>query len=158
LPVRILIGPRQCGKTSLGQRLGSAGLPGPLLDIYLDDTQTRALADREPSLALGPELRPTLIDEIQEAPGLLAELKLRIDRTRRAGSTIPPILVTGSNATQLDRAAKETLSGGANYFRLHTLSAAELQRAGEEDARGCARAVIISVVGRRAAIARRARS
>jgi len=62
LPVRILIGPRQCGKTSLGQRLGSAGHPGRLLDIYLDDTQTRALADREPSLALGPGLRPTLID------------------------------------------------------------------------------------------------
>ncbi|MBU6222400.1 MAG: ATP-binding protein [Planctomycetes bacterium] len=130
LPVRIPIGPRQCGKTSLGQRLSRSGHPGPLLDLFLDDTQTRALADREPALALGPELRPTLIDEIQEAPGLLAELKLRIDRARRAGSTIPPIWVTGSNATQLDRAAKETLSGRANYFRLHTLSAAELQRAG----------------------------
>ncbi|MFM1902888.1 MAG: hypothetical protein RLZZ440_788 [Planctomycetota bacterium] len=128
--MRILIGPRQCGKTSLGLRLARAEAGGATLDLYLDDSQTRLLADQEPAVALGPEPRPTLIDEIQEAPGLLAELKLRIDRARRAGTDLPPIWVTGSNATQLDRAAKESLSGRANYFRLHTLSAAELARAG----------------------------
>lgn len=132
LPVRILIGPRQCGKTALGQRLGRSAAAGPVLELFLDDTQTRTLADREPAVALGPDLRPTLIDEIQEVPGLLAELKLRIDRARRAGADVPAIWVTGSNATQLDRAAKESLSGRANYFRLHTLSAAELGRAGIE--------------------------
>jgi len=130
LPVRILIGPRQSGKTSLGHRLVSAGANGPVLDIALDDTQTRSLAEREPAVVLGPDPRPMLIDEIQQAPGLLGELKLRIDAARRAGRPIPPVWVTGSNATQLDRAAKESLSGRANYFHLHTLSAAELDRAG----------------------------
>ncbi|MFM7520927.1 MAG: ATP-binding protein [Planctomycetota bacterium] len=125
----MLIGPRQCGKTWLGHRLLRASA-GPVLDIALDDTQTRTLAGREPAVVLGPGLRPTLIDEIQEAPGLLSELKLRIDAACRADRSIPPVWVTGSNATQLDRAAKESLSGRANYYRLHNLSAAELDRAG----------------------------
>jgi len=130
LPVRILIGPRQCGKTSLGERMAAAETAAPVLDVFLDDTQTAMLAAREPAVLLGPELRAMLIDEIQEAPELLSELKLRIDRGRRAGLDVPPIWVTGSNASRLDRAAKESLSGRANYFHLHTLSAVELSRAG----------------------------
>lgn len=128
LPVRILIGPRQCGKTSLAQRLGREAKE-PVREIFLDDTQTRTLADREPKIVLGLSPQPMLIDEIQEAPGLLPELKLLVDTARRAGVAMPPVWITGSNATQLDRAAKESLSGRANYFRLHSLSAAELRAA-----------------------------
>jgi len=128
LPVRILIGPRQCGKTSLALKVGRRA-SGTLREIFLDDTQTRTLANREPALLLGPSPGPMLIDEIQEAPNLLPELKLLVDTARRAGAPVPPIWVTGSNAARLDSAAKESLSGRANYFRLHTLSVAELAAA-----------------------------
>ena len=42
----------------------------------------------------------------------------------------PSFWLTGSNQIQIDRKLKESLAGRASYFKFHTLSVSELERAG----------------------------
>ncbi len=58
LPVRIVRGMRQCGKSSLLERLG----PGRRI-VSLDDAVARDLANRDPALFLAQHAPPVTIDE-----------------------------------------------------------------------------------------------
>jgi predicted AAA+ superfamily ATPase len=127
LPVRILTGVRQCGKTSLLTRLAPRGWRV----VNLDDFQLRALANRDPAMFFQLNPLPAIIDEIQYAPVLFPEIKRRVDlwrASRRGGSQkdMPQVWASGSNQLLLDRSVKESLAGRASYFTLHTLSAGEL--------------------------------
>lgn len=136
LPARILVGVRQCGKTSVLERMAPPHWP----TIELDDLQLRSLAQRDPALLLEQFPLPAIIDEIQHAPALFVELKRRIDAMRRqrrrsesrepsSCANQPLAWATGSNQVLLDKAVKESLAGRASYHTLHTLSVAELHRA-----------------------------
>ncbi len=129
LPVRILTGVRQCGKTSLLTHLAPSGWSV----VNLDDFQLRALANRDPAMFLQLHALPAIIDEIQYAPALFPEIKRRVDlwrSGRREGkrAEMPQVWASGSNQVLLDRTVKESLAGRASYFTLHTLSAGELSR------------------------------
>jgi predicted AAA+ superfamily ATPase len=125
LPVRVLVGPRQTGKSSLLARF----LPDATW-LSLDDLQVRQRAQADPSLlldsvGLAPG-RPLILDEAAQAPNLFPEIKRRVDDARRAHRREPDIWITGSNRVLLDGRVRESLAGRANYFFLHSLSVAEL--------------------------------
>lgn len=125
LPCRVLVGPRQSGKSALLARL----LPDAAW-LSLDDLQVRRRAQDDPALLLEsaglPTGRTLILDEAAQAPNLFPEIKRRIDQARRAGEREPDIWVTGSNRLLLDRQVRESLAGRASYFFLHTLSVHEL--------------------------------
>lgn len=125
LPVRVLVGPRQSGKSSLLARLAPEAVW-----LSLDDLQVRQRAQEDPALLLdGAGLgtgRALILDEAAQAPNLFPEIKRRIDQARRRGEREPDIWITGSNRLLLDRHVRESLAGRASYFFLHTLSVAEL--------------------------------
>ena len=125
--VQVVVGPRQCGKSSVLSRLSR-----DWAEVTLDDHAQRELAQSDPKLFLaqfGP--RPVLIDEAQYAPGLFPEIKLRVDQLKKQPGTRPEakFRLTGSNQILMDRTIKESLAGRATYFNLNTLSASELLRA-----------------------------
>jgi predicted AAA+ superfamily ATPase len=125
LPVRVIAGPRQSGKSTLLARL----LPEALW-LSLDDLQVRRRAQDDPSLLLESTGlsagRTVILDEAAQAPNLFPEIKRRVDEARRTGVREPEVWITGSNRVLLDRHVRESLAGRASYFFLHTLSIGEL--------------------------------
>jgi predicted AAA+ superfamily ATPase len=125
LPARVLVGPRQAGKSSLLARQ----LPDAVW-LSLDDLQTRRRAQDDPALLLEStalsDARSLILDEAAHAPNLFPEVKRRIDLARRRGEREPDIWITGSNRVLLDRNVRESLAGRASYFFLHSLSVSEL--------------------------------
>ena len=122
----MVVGPRQCGKSTLLSRL----LPDALW-LSLDDLDVRVRAESDPALLLdaastGDPTRPIVLDEAAYAPNLFPEIKRRIDAARRAERPEPSFWLTGSNRILLDGAVRESLAGRATYFSLHTLGVAEL--------------------------------
>jgi len=114
LPVVVVTGARQTGKTTLAEVL----TPGRRY-LTLDDLGVLAQAERDPASLLA-EL-PVTIDEVQRAPALLLAVKRRVDTARRPGA----LLLTGSaNLALMDRVA-ESLAGRAIYLDLPGFCPAE---------------------------------
>lgn len=125
LPIKVLRGPRQVGKTSLLNHLQTHKL------ILFDDLGIRALAQENPALFFEQFTGPLILDEATLAPQIFPELKKRVDEERRRyQKTNEPITldiwITGSNQTLLQKAVRESLAGRANYYFLNTLSVHEI--------------------------------
>ena len=85
LPVVVLTGARQTGKTTLARSLSE-----PRGYLSLDDLGILGQAQADPdSLLLD---RPPTLDEVQRAPELLLSLKRQVDRQRQPSD----FLLTGS--------------------------------------------------------------
>jgi uncharacterized protein len=130
MPVLILKGMRQCGKSSLLQHLG-----GPSRrHVTLDDLRARQTANADPALFFLQHPDPVTIDEVQYAPPLFPEIKLRVDAARAAALTSetasgpPSFWLTGSNQILMSAHVRESLAGRAAQHTLHTLSVSELTR------------------------------
>ncbi len=124
LPVKVLRGPRQVGKTSLLNHLRTHKL------VLFDDLGIRTLAETNPALFFEQFTAPLILDEATLAPQIFPEIKKRVDLERRrhqeTGEPIAiDIWVTGSNQTLLQKAVRESLAGRANYYFLNTLSVHE---------------------------------
>ena len=85
MPVVVVTGARQTGKTTLARTLG----PGRRY-LSLDEIDVLAQAERDPASLLA-EL-PITLDEVQRAPSLLLAVKRRVDEGRVPGG----LLLTGS--------------------------------------------------------------
>ncbi len=85
LSIRLLTGPRQAGKSSFLHRHCQQGRTW----IGLDDLNKRELAQRDPQLLLSSPNEQYVIDEVQLAPELLPELKLRVDRWKMSDRSAP---------------------------------------------------------------------
>lgn len=130
--IQILIGPRQCGKSTQFAVLGE----GIFKEVTFDDFQARSLAERDPALFLEQYQPPLLIDEVQYAPNIFPEIKRFVDHIKRERllkhkKSDPQVLfrLTGSNQILLDKNVKETLVGRASYFQMNTLSVHEIKGA-----------------------------
>lgn len=130
--VQILIGPRQCGKSTEFAVLGE----GKFEEVTFDDLQLRLLAERDPAFFLSQHPPPILIDEVQYAPNIFPEIKRWIDLIKREKllknqtDKIEILFrLTGSNHILLDKNVKETLVGRASYFYMNTLTVHELKNA-----------------------------
>lgn len=117
-PVVLIHGPRQSGKSTLGQ-----SIEGGRAYVTLDDPLALALAKRDPSAFVATHRPPVMIDEIQRAPELFLAIKLDVDRDRQPGK----YLLTGSaNVLNLPKLA-DSLAGRMEIVDLLPFSQAELQ-------------------------------
>ena len=117
MPVVVLGGARQTGKSRIVQQLGGTGR------VYctLDDLEVRDAAAREPRLLLDQAEQLT-IDEVQRVPSLLIAIKQDIDRARRPGRFI----LTGSANLLLMHQVSESLAGRALHLGLWPMTAREI--------------------------------
>lgn len=113
-PAVAILGPRQCGKSTLARHL-LAGI-GEDAHVYLDlqDRQDRRKLD-EPELFFEAHRHELVcLDEIQETPELFSYLRSEIDRDRRPGR----FLVLGSASRDLVQSSSETLAGRVAFIDL----------------------------------------
>jgi uncharacterized protein len=116
-----LLGPRQCGKTTLARQFVA---PDSLNYFDLEDPQSLARLS-EPDTALRPLKGLVVIDEIQRRPDLFPLLRVLADRSPLRAR----FLILGSASTELLRQSSETLAGRLETvplegFRLSDLGAA----------------------------------
>src|SRR5438876_11347477 len=113
-----LLGPRQCGKTTLARRLVRADSLN-----YFDLEDTHSLARlAEPGLALRPLKGLVVIDEIQRRPELFPLLRVLADR-----KPLPArFLILGSAAPGLLSQSSETLAGRLETVLLEGFRLADL--------------------------------
>lgn len=98
-----LLGPRQCGKTTLAREFVPADAPN-----YFDLEDPAGLARlAEPDLALRPLRGLVVIDEIQRRPELFPLLRVLADRRPLPAR----FLILGSASPELLRQSSETLAG-----------------------------------------------
>ena len=129
-PVQLVIGPRQCGKSTL---LGHLATPS-FKEVTFDDLQLRTLANRDPALFFEQFSPPILLDEVQYVPNIFPEIKRYVDRIKKErliSGRLTTVLfrMTGSNQLEMDKSIKESLAGRASYFELNTLTVHEIKRA-----------------------------
>ena len=117
-PVCALLGPRQCGKSTLAREF-SDGREVRWFD--LEDSGDRA-ALRQPELALSPLRGLVVIDEVQREPGLFAALRPLADRR---GAPVR-FLVLGSASPTIVRGVSESLAGRVGFVDLGGLNLAEV--------------------------------
>lgn len=120
-PVVLLTGARQTGKSSLLQK----NYPN-LEYLTLDNLRACAAAQDNPEKFLENVQSPTIIDEIQYAPGLFRALKTHVDENRQS---FGEWLLTGSQQFHLMEGVSESLAGRIAILHLETLSALELRHA-----------------------------
>lgn len=122
-PAVLLLGPRQCGKSTLAKTL----LPHwRCLDLERPADLALVSADIEGFLRAQP--RHVVIDEAQRLPALFPALRHSIDSRPGAGR----FLLTGSASPSLTRTISESLAGRVGVVELQPLSARELVSAGRE--------------------------
>jgi predicted AAA+ superfamily ATPase len=125
LPVAVVTGARQTGKTTLVRELAGTS---DRRYLTLDDLDVLEQAQQAPDDLAGRAPRVTL-DEVQRAPDVLLAVKRAVDAKRRRGQFI----LTGSANLLLMRSVSESLAGRAGYLTLWPMTRREqagLGRAG----------------------------
>jgi predicted AAA+ superfamily ATPase len=113
-----LVGPRQCGKTTLAREF----LPDTSVNYFdLEDPLSLARLD-EPMTALGSLTGLVVIDEIQLRPDLFPVLRVLADRKSYKGR----FLILGSASGNLLRQSSESLAGRMQTLTLRGFSLGEL--------------------------------
>lgn len=118
-PVTALLGPRQCGKTTLARAL-AAGRHATYFDLESEADRNRL---QNPELVLGDQQGLVVLDEIQAAPELFRALRVLVDRPGRKAT----FLVLGSASPEIVRRVSETLAGRIEFV---DLSGFDLQEVG----------------------------
>lgn len=116
MPVVVLTGSRQTGKSTLVRRL----LSPPRPYYSLDELDVRAQAEKTPDELVGRGERLAL-DEVQRVPHLLLAVKRAVDQARTPGRYI----VTGSANLLLMESVSDSLAGRASYLTLWPLARRE---------------------------------
>ncbi|MCP4046985.1 MAG: ATP-binding protein [Gammaproteobacteria bacterium] len=103
-PAVALVGPRQCGKTTLARMITAGESEFTFFDLESAVDRRRL---ETPEQALAPLKGLVVIDEIQRQPQLFETLRVLLDRSE----TNTRFLLLGSASPELIRGASETLAG-----------------------------------------------
>lgn len=115
-----LLGPRQCGKTTLAKQV-FAEHKVPITNYFdLENPLDLARLD-EAMLAIEPLSGLIVIDEIQRAPELFSVLRVLIDQSQNK-----QFLLLGSASRELIRQSPESLAGRIEYIELTPFSYEEV--------------------------------
>ena len=119
-PVVAIIGPRQCGKSTLAKMI----LEDLGQFVYLDLEKPSDLNKlRDPEAYLGNYRHALIcIDEVQFKPDLFPLLRSLVDENQRNGQ----FLILGSASPQLLKQSSETLAGRISYQELTPLNIEEI--------------------------------
>lgn len=109
-PVVALVGPRQCGKTTLARQI-ARGRAADYFDLEAPVDLARLTA---PQLALDGLRGLVIIDEIQRRPDLFELLRVLADRPRSPAR----FLVLGSASPHLIRGVSESLAGRVRFIEM----------------------------------------
>jgi hypothetical protein len=109
-PIVALLGPRQCGKTTLARVL-SAAEPAAYFDLE-NPVDARRLS--APMLALAGLSGLVILDEVQRAPELFELLRVLVDRPENRAR----FLLLGSASPQLVKGVSESLAGRIGFVDL----------------------------------------
>lgn len=117
-PVTALLGPRQCGKTTLARMLVAPGS-----ETYFDLEDPRDLARlSNPQTTLDPLKGVVVLDEIHRRPDLMPVLRVLADRRPIQAR----FLLLGSASPDVMRHASETLAGRVYFVEMGGLSLDEV--------------------------------
>lgn len=116
-PVTALLGPRQCGKTTLVREIARRG--ASWFDCEDERDQARLAS---PMLALEPLRGVVVIDEIQRLPKLFETLRVLADRRPLPAR----FLVLGSASPDIVKGVSETLAGRVHFVDMHGFSLDEV--------------------------------
>jgi hypothetical protein len=116
--VAVLIGPRQCGKTTLARQFVA---PSSVNYFDLEDPFSLARLD-QPMTALQDLRGLVVIDEIQRRPELFPILRVLADRTPLPAR----FLILGSASPELLRQSSESLAGRISIITMSGFSLAEV--------------------------------
>ena len=119
-PAVVLLGPRQCGKTTLARQLADKSTSN-----YFDLENPVDLARlTEPMTALEPLRGLIVIDEVQRHPDLFPILRVLLDRKPARAK----FLILGSASPELLRQSSETLAGRIATVEMGGFMLEELER------------------------------
>ena len=117
-PVAALLGPRQCGKTTVARMIAEQR-PSTYFDLENPVDVRRLTA---PMTVLETMSGLVIIDEVQRQPDLLALLRVLVDRPENAAR----FLLLGSASPQLVRGASESLAGRIGFTDLSGFNLTEV--------------------------------
>ncbi len=121
VPVLVIEGARQVGKSTLAHQFAPAGAATV---VTLDDPQVRTFASSDPAGFLqSAGAGRLIIDEVQRMPSLMLPLKLAVDIDRRPGRFI----ITGSANLLRVPGSEDSLAGRALTLRLQPFSQGEIE-------------------------------
>ncbi len=120
-PVTMIVGPRQCGKTTIAREICKQ-----LEGVYYDlEDPTTALQPEIAKLVLESHTGLIVIDECQEQPDLLKLIRVLADR-----EPLPArFLILGSASLELVKQGSETLAGRVGYIMMNGFDLTEIGKA-----------------------------
>lgn len=124
-----IYGARQVGKSTLIRNV----FEDSFKYITMDDSKLRADAENNQSLFLDDHEWPLVIDEIQKAPNILDEIKIRIDNEKnkclKENKRVPLMyILTGSNQIDLSKKVSDSLAGRTAILNLASFSQNEIMK------------------------------
>jgi len=109
-PVTALLGPRQCGKTTLARIFGE----NRNATYYDLESQPDVHRLQNPELVLSSLRGVVILDEIQVMPSLFSVLRVLVDRPKNKAH----FLLLGSTSLDLIKNVSETLAGRVEFVEL----------------------------------------
>lgn len=111
-PATAILGPRQCGKSTLIKEFLKDREESIYLDLQLESDRLK-LSNPEQFFSYNED-KQICLDEVQRVPGIYSTLRSIIDKNRRAGRFI----ILGSASRDLIKQSSESLAGRIGYLEL----------------------------------------
>lgn len=121
-PIVAILGPRQCGKTTLSHLfVEGEGITKSSHFFDLEDPTDLTILEN-PKTVLEPLKGLVILDEVQRLPDLFPVLRVLVDRKKNDLQ----LLILGSASRELIRQSSETLAGRIAYIELTPFSMSEV--------------------------------